>query len=52
MKPAPFLFSGLNWLYGAFGGKIVSDENVARYGLKALSFSFFQKTRFRFEFLY
>ena len=29
-KPAPYLFSGPNSLYGAFGGKIVSDENVAQ----------------------
>ena len=28
-KPAPYLFSGPNWLYGAFGGKIVLDENFA-----------------------
>ena len=27
MKPVPFLFSGPNWLYGAFGGKIVPYEN-------------------------
>ena len=29
MKPAPYLFSGPNWLYGGFGGKIVPDENIA-----------------------
>ena len=27
MKPAPYLFSGPNSLYGAFGGKVVPDEN-------------------------
>ena len=52
MKPAPYLFSGPNWLYGAFGGKIVLDENFAQIFSKALSNSFLQKTRFRFEFLY
>ena len=31
MKPAPYLFSGPNWLYGAFGGKIVLDENFAQF---------------------
>ena len=55
MKPAPYLFSGPNWLYDAFGGKIVPDENFAQFCLKSpLEFVlfFFQKTRFRFEFLY
>ena len=33
-KPAPYLFSGPNWLYGAFGGKIVPDENFAQFCLK------------------
>ena len=51
-KPAPYLFFEPNWLHGAFGGKIVPDENFAQFALKALSNSFFQKTRFRFEFLY
>ena len=32
-KPAPYLFSGRNWLYGAFGGKIVPDENIAQLRL-------------------
>ena len=31
MKPVPYLFSGPNWLYGAFGGKIVPDENFAQF---------------------
>ena len=53
MKPAPYAFSGHNWLYGAFGGKIVPDENFAQFCLKSpLNLVFFQKTSFRFEFLY
>jgi hypothetical protein len=52
MKPAPYLFSAPNWLYGGFGGKIVPDENLLNFASKALSNSFLQKTRFRFEFLY
>ena len=35
MKAAPYLFSGSNWLYGAFGGKIVPDENFAQFCLKS-----------------
>jgi hypothetical protein len=35
MKPAPYLFSGTNWLYGGFGGKIVPDENFAQFCLKS-----------------
>ena len=34
-KPAPYLFSGPNWLYGTFGGKIVPDENFAQFYLKS-----------------
>ena len=34
MKPAPYLFFGPNSLYGAFGGKIVPDENFAQFSLK------------------
>ena len=104
IKPVPYVFSGPNWLYGAFRGKIVPNENFAQFFLrsplkfvfpkntssvgifwwkrphtsflgligymmhsgaklfrtktlhnfasKALSNSFFQKIRFRFEFLY
>ena len=45
MKPAPYLFSGLNWLYGAFGGKIVPDENIAQFCLKSpLEFVFRKNT--------
>ena len=35
MKPAPNHFSGLNWLYGMFVGKIVPDENFAQFCLKS-----------------
>jgi hypothetical protein len=35
MKPAPYLFSGPNWLYGGFGGKIVPNENLAQFFLKS-----------------
>ena len=35
MKPAPHLFSGPNWLFGAFEGKIVPDENFAQFCLKS-----------------
>ena len=31
MKPVPYPFSGPNSLYGAFGGKIVPDENIAQF---------------------
>ena len=34
-KLAPYLFSGPNWLYGAFGGKIVPDKNFAQFCLKS-----------------
>ena len=34
MKPAPFLFFGPNWLYGAFGDKIVPVKNFAQFWLK------------------
>ena len=33
-KPAPYLFSGPNWLYGAFGRKIVPDDDFAQFCLK------------------
>ena len=46
MKPAPYLFSGPNWLYGAFGGKIVPDENFAEFYLKSLIEFFFPKNTF------
>ena len=35
MKPAPYLFSGPSWLYGAFGVKIVPDENVTQFCLES-----------------
>ena len=45
MKPAPYLFSGPNWLYGAFGCKIVPDENLAQFCLKSpLKFVFPKNT--------
>ena len=45
MKPAPYLFSGPNWLSGAFGGKIVPDENFAQFYLKSpLEFVFPKNT--------
>ena len=45
MKPAPNLFSRPNWLYGAFGGKIVPDENFAQFCLKSpLEFVFPKNT--------
>ena len=44
-KPAPYRFSGPNWLYGAFGGKIVPDENFAQFCLKSpLEFVFPKNT--------
>ena len=39
------------WLYGAFGGKILPYENLLNFASKTPSNLFFQKTRFRFEFL-
>ena len=45
MKPAPYLFSGPNRLYGAFEGKIVPDENLAQFCLKSpLEFVFPKNT--------
>ena len=52
MKPAPYIFSGPTWLYGASGGKIVPDENFAQFCLKSPLEFVFPKKRFRFEFLY
>ena len=47
-KPEPYLFSGPNWLYGTFGGKIVPDENVAQFCLKSpLEFVFPKNTLMR-----
>ena len=45
MKPAPYLFSRPNWLYGAFRGKIVPVENFAQFYLKSyLEFDFPKNT--------
>ena len=53
MKPVPYLFSGPNWLYGAFRVKLFfRTKSLLNFASKALSNSFFQKTRFWFEFLY
>ena len=46
MKPAPYLFSGPNWLYGTFGGKIVPAENFAQFSLKSPLVFVFQKNTF------
>ena len=46
MKPAPYAFSGHNWLYGAFGGKIVPDENFAQFCLESPLKFVFSKNRF------
>ena len=44
VKSAPNLFSVPTWLYGAFGGKIVPDENFAQFCLKSpLEFVFPKK---------
>ena len=45
MKPAPYLFSRPNWLYGAFEGNIAPDENFAQFCLKSpLKFVFLKNT--------
>ena len=46
MKPAPYLFSWPNWLYGAFGGKIVPDENFAQFRRKSTLEFVFPKNTF------
>jgi hypothetical protein len=44
-ETAPYLFSGPNWLYGEFGGKIVADENFTQFCLKSpLEFIFTKNT--------
>ena len=45
-KPDPYLFSGPNCLYGAFGGKIVPDKNIAQFCLKSPLKFFFPKNTF------
>jgi hypothetical protein len=45
MKPAAYLLSGPNWLYGGLGGKIVPDEILAQFYLKSpLEFVFLKNT--------
>ena len=45
MKPAPYHFYRPNWLFGAFGGKIVPDENFGQFCLKSpLEFVFPKNT--------
>ena len=45
MKPVPYLFSGPNRLYGAFGGKIVPNEIFGQFCLKnPLKFVFLKNT--------
>ena len=46
MKPAPYLFSRPNWLYFAFVGKIVLDENIAQFCLKSPLIFVFPKNTF------
>ena len=46
MKPAPYLSSRPNSLYGAFGGKIVPDENVSHFCLKSPLEFIFPKNKF------
>ena len=46
MKSAPYLFSRPNWLYGAFWGKIVPDENFAQFCLKSSLKFVFKKNTF------
>ena len=51
MKPAPYLFSGPNSVYDAFGGKIVRDENIPQFCLKSpLEFVFPKNTFFGLNF--
>ena len=51
IKPAAYLFSGPNSLYGVFGGKIVSDENFAQFCLKSPLVFVFRKNTFSFRIL-
>ena len=45
-KPTPYHFSGPNWLYGAFGGKIVPDEIFAQFSLNSPLKFVFPKNKF------
>ena len=49
-KPTPYLFSGPNYLVRSVA-KLFRAKTLLNLASKALSNSFFQKTRFRFEFL-
>ena len=46
MKSTQYLFSGSNWQYGMFGGKIVPDENFAQFFLKSPLEFVFPKNKF------
>ena len=46
IKPTPYLFSGPNWLYGVFGGKIVPNEIFTQFCLKSTLKFVFPKNTF------
>ena len=46
MKVAPYLFSGPNWLYAAFGAKLFRTKTLLNFTSKALSNSFFPNNMF------
>ena len=48
MKSTKYLFSGSNWQYGTFGGKIVPNENFAQFFLKSPLEFVFPKNTFSF----
>ena len=52
MKPAPYLFSGLIGYMVRSGAKLFRTKTLLNFASKALLNSIFQKTCFRFEFLY
>ena len=52
MKPAPYLFLGLIGNMVRSGAKLFRTKTLLNSASNALSNSFFQKTRFWFEFLY
>jgi hypothetical protein len=52
MKPAPYLFLRLIGSMVGSGAKLFRTKTLLNFASKALSNSFLQKTRFRFEFLY
>ena len=47
-KPASYLSSRPNWLHGAFGGKVVPNENFAQFCLKSPLKFVFPKNTFSF----